>query len=70
VNGKAVVEITVERLPADGLRRLKALGFTVTTRLRGGSLLRGTAPIAKLEALAALPFVRRVDLPHAEAARR
>ena len=53
------------RLPADGLRRLKALGFALTRRMRGGTVLRGTAPVAKLEQLAALAFVRRVDVPSA-----
>ena len=53
----------VDGLPADGLEKLKRLGFQLAAELRTGKLLLGTLPANKLEALAKLPWVTRIEKP-------
>ncbi len=51
------VQITLGKLPKDGLAKLKTLGFTLTAELRPSKLLLGSASVGKLKALAALDYV-------------
>jgi hypothetical protein len=50
-------------MPKDALAKLKALGFQFAATLTPNRLLLGTVPAAKLDALAALPWVRFVEPP-------
>jgi hypothetical protein len=61
--GRLEVQVWLNELPPDGLSRLKALGFDLAATLRPGKLLLGTVPVDKLDALIALPWVRRVEPP-------
>ncbi|MBI3911402.1 MAG: VWA domain-containing protein [Armatimonadetes bacterium] len=63
VNGRVGVQIWLNELPPDGLKQLQALGFELAATLRPGKLLLGTLSVERLEALIALPFVRRVEPP-------
>lgn len=60
---EVAVQVWLNRLPPDGLKRLKALGFKPAATLRQGKLLLGTLPVQKLEALVELSFVSRVEPP-------
>lgn len=57
------VQIWLNTLPPEGLAKLKALGFTLSATLTPGKLLLGTVAVNKLDALIALPWVRRVEPP-------
>lgn len=61
--GRVEVQIWLNRLPSDGLQKLKDLGFTLEATPKPGKLLLGTLPVSKLEALLELAFVRRVEPP-------
>jgi Ca-activated chloride channel family protein len=60
---EVAVQIWLNRLPSDGLKRLKALGFKPAATLMQGKLLLGTLPVQKLESLIELNFVSRVEPP-------
>lgn len=62
-NGRIDVQIWLNALPADGLVKLKALGFDLSATLTPKKLLLGTLPVTRLDALAALSFVRRIEPP-------
>lgn len=62
-NGRVDVQVWLNALPPDGLAKLKALGFDLSATLTPGKLLLGSVPVAKLDALLALPWVRRVEPP-------
>jgi hypothetical protein len=62
-DGRTDVQIWLASLPPEGMRVLKELGFELAAELRPGKLLLGTLPVAKLKALAALTWVRRVEPP-------
>jgi hypothetical protein len=57
------LQIAFRSLPKDGLDRLKALGFTLTTTLTPERLVLGWLPVSKLEKVAALDFVTRLAPP-------
>lgn len=57
------VQIWLNALPADGLMKLKQLGFELVATLTPNKLLLGTLPVERLDALVELPFVRRVEPP-------
>nr|MDQ2732923.1 VWA domain-containing protein [Armatimonadota bacterium] len=61
--GRVEVQIWLNELPADGLARLKALGFNLELALQPGKLLVGTVSVDQLDALIALPFVRHIEPP-------
>jgi hypothetical protein len=61
--GRVEVQVWLDALPADGQQKLRALGFELAATLRPGRLLLGTVAVERLEALAALPWVRRVEPP-------
>jgi Ca-activated chloride channel family protein len=61
--GRVEIQVWLNELPPDGLKRLKALGFDLAATLRPNQLLLGTLPVDRLEALIELPFVRRVEPP-------
>ena len=61
--GNVQVQIWLNALPADGLAKLKALGFDLVATLMKDKLLLGSLPVVKLDALIELGFVRRVELP-------
>jgi Ca-activated chloride channel family protein len=60
-NGRVEIQIVLNALPKDGLAQLKALGFTLDATLTPGRLLLGSVAVDKLDALAELAFVRRID---------
>ena len=60
---KVEVQISLEKLPKDGLEQLKALGLTDATVLTADKLLLGWVPVANLEKIAALTFVTRISPP-------
>lgn len=60
---KMEVQIWLRQMPADGLKKLRELGFQLAEELRPGKLLLGTLPAAKLEELAKLPWVVRIEKP-------
>lgn len=62
---KDVVEVQVwlNKLPPDGLTKLKDLGFNMTATLMPGKLILGAVDVSKLDALIDLGFVRRIDQP-------
>jgi Ca-activated chloride channel family protein len=62
-NGRVEVQLWLSQLPKDGLAKLKALGFDLAAELTPGKLLLGTVLVEKLQALAALDWVRRVEPP-------
>lgn len=62
-NGRVDVQIWLNTLPPDGLAKLKALGFDLSATLTPGKLLLGSVPVAKLNALLDLSWVRRVEPP-------
>jgi len=62
-NGRVDVYLWLNKLPPDGLQKLKALGFNLAATLKPGALLLGTLPVEKLEAVLELPFVRGVEPP-------
>jgi Ca-activated chloride channel homolog len=57
------VQVWVSTVPANGLAKLKALGFKLAATLTPNRLLLGTVSIDKLDALLSLPWVRGVELP-------
>lgn len=57
------VQIWLDRLPLDGLRKLRELGFQLAVELRTGKLLLGTLPASRLAELAKLPWVKRIEKP-------
>ena len=61
--GRVEVQIWLNSLPPDGLAKLKALGFELSATLTPNKLLLGTVAVDKLDALAELGFVRRVEPP-------
>ena len=61
--GRIAVQIWLNQLPKDGLRKLKALGFTQVAELRPGQLLLGTVPVARMDRLIELPYVRFIEQP-------
>ena len=61
--GRVEVQIWLNSLPPDGLKHLKALGFELAATLTPNKLLLGTLPVARLDELVALSFVRRVEPP-------
>lgn len=62
-SGRVTVQVWLKDAPADAVKQLEALGFTVSTTLRPGKLLLGSAPVEKLKALAALKFVTYIEPP-------
>jgi len=63
VAGKIEVQVWLNRLPPDGLAKLKAAGFDLVATLTKEKLLLGSIAVEKLDALIALPFVRLVEPP-------
>lgn len=63
VKGKVTVQVWLNSLPADGLARLKAAGFTPAATLQPKRLLLGTIDVGRLDALIELGFVARVEPP-------
>lgn len=61
--GRVEVQVWLDSLPPDGLQKLRSLGFELAATLRPGKLLLGTVAVERLEALAALSWVRRVEPP-------
>jgi Ca-activated chloride channel family protein len=61
--GRVEVQVWLNELPPDGLKKLKTLGFDLAAALTPGKLLLGTVAVEKLDALIELPFVRRVEPP-------
>jgi hypothetical protein len=61
--GRVEVQVWVQNLPADGLKRLKSLGFELAASLTPNRLLLGTADVKKLEEMAELEFVLRIEPP-------
>ena len=57
------VQVWLGALPADGLSKLKAMGFTLSATLTPNRLLLGAISIDKLDALLTLSFVRGVESP-------
>ena len=62
-DGKVELQIAFRSLPKDGLDKLKALGFTLTTTLTPDRLVLGWLPVTGLEQVAALDFVTRLAPP-------
>lgn len=62
-DGRVEVQVWVRDMPPDAMAKLRATGFILAAELRKGVLLFGTADVEKLDALIALGFVRRVELP-------
>lgn len=60
-NGRVEIQIGLNSLPKDALAKLKALGFTLDATLTPGKLLLGSISVDKLDALAELAFIRRID---------
>ena len=50
-------------MAASFTRIFKELGFTCSTTLIPGKLVLGSTTVDKLDALIALQFVRRIELP-------
>lgn len=63
-DGRTEVQIWLDHLPEDGLKKLKELGFELAAELKPGKLFLGTLPVVKLRALAALNWVQRVEPPN------
>jgi Ca-activated chloride channel family protein len=63
IRGRVEVQVWVNKMPADGLKKLKALGFELVTTVTPNRLLLGTADVKKLEAMAELEFVLRIEPP-------
>jgi hypothetical protein len=61
--GRVDIQVWVQAMPKDGLRKLKELGFDLAADLIPGKLLLGTLPAEKLKALAALSWVLYVEPP-------
>jgi Ca-activated chloride channel homolog len=61
--GRVAVQIWLNKLPKDGIKKLKALGFTQVAELRPGLLLLGTVPVERVDRLIELPFVRFIEPP-------
>ncbi len=61
--GQVTVQIWLNRLTADDLKKLKTLGFKLDATLIPKKLLLGTVAMDKLDELADLTFVRRVEPP-------
>lgn len=59
--GRVEIQVALNSLPKDGLAKLKTLGFTLDATLTPGRLLLGSISVDKLDALAELTFVRRID---------
>jgi len=57
------IQVWLNGLPKDGLKRLKTLGFDLAATLMPNRLLIGTITVDQLDALIELPFVRRVEPP-------
>jgi hypothetical protein len=57
------VQIWVRSMPADGLKKLKSLGFMFTTTLTPGRLVLGSIMRASVDKLLALPWVVYVEPP-------
>jgi hypothetical protein len=57
------VQIWFNRLPSDGLKQLKALGFKPAATLLSGKLILGAISAQKLEKLVELSFVSRIEPP-------
>jgi hypothetical protein len=57
------VQVWVDSIPADGLKKLKALGFEFGATLAPGKLLLGKMRLDKIDALLALPWVAYVEPP-------
>jgi Ca-activated chloride channel family protein len=57
------VQIWLNKLPPDGLTKLKALGFDLSATLLPNKLALGTVDTAKLDALIELAFVRKIETP-------
>ena len=60
---EVIVQIWLDKLPADGLETLKAVGFTFGATLTPNRLVVGTITLDGLDALLEQSFVRRVELP-------
>jgi Ca-activated chloride channel family protein len=63
VKGKLEVQVWLNKLPSDGLKKLKASGFALAAHLRPNKLLLGTIAAEKLDAVLELDFVRAVEEP-------
>jgi Ca-activated chloride channel family protein len=63
VKGRVTVQVWLNSLPADGLAKLMAAGFTKVATLQPNRLLLGTVDVGKLDALIELGFVARVEPP-------
>jgi len=63
VKQRMEVQVWLNKLPADGLTKLKDLGFDLTATLMPGKLVLGTVDVSKLDALIQLDWVRRIDQP-------
>lgn len=57
------LQIWVKQMPANGVAKLKALGFTLTSTLTPGRLLLGTISADKLDKVLALQWVVFVEPP-------
>jgi Ca-activated chloride channel family protein len=60
-NGKAEIRIALADLSPQTLAKLKELGFESVLQVRNTKMIVGRIPIAKLAALAELPFVRYIS---------
>jgi hypothetical protein len=63
VNGEVKVAVWLSDDSEASMKKLKDLGFTVLARAKAARMLIGRIDVAKLEDLALLDFVRRVELP-------
>ncbi|MBM3458358.1 MAG: hypothetical protein FJX77_07480 [Armatimonadetes bacterium] len=61
--GRVTIQLWVRNLPADGLQKLKALGFALSAELRPGVLVLGTLPVTSLAKVVELEWVQRVEPP-------
>lgn len=60
-DGKVTVKVWLKRVSDDLLERLKELGLEVSYKATSANMIIGTIPVEKLEELAKLDEVRRID---------
>lgn len=63
VGGRVAIQVWVDRMPADGLKKLRSAGFESVAALRPGQVLLGTVKVDDLERLASLSFVLFIEPP-------
>lgn len=61
--GRIEIQVWLSKLPADGLKKLKAAGFDLAAVLKPGRLLLGSIGVDRLDGLLALEFVRAAEAP-------